>query len=39
VKIVIDTPKELTAIERELYEKIKSQRTTDPRRHLRQVQI
>jgi len=24
VKIVIDTPKELTAIERELYEKIKS---------------
>jgi curved DNA-binding protein len=39
VKIVIDTPKELTAIERELYEKISSQRTTDPRRHLRQVQI
>jgi curved DNA-binding protein len=39
VKIVIDTPKELTVIERELYEKIKSQRTTDPRRHLGQVQI
>jgi curved DNA-binding protein len=39
VKIVIDTPKELTAIERELYEKIKSQRTSDPRRHLGQIKI
>jgi curved DNA-binding protein len=39
VKIVIATPKELTAIERELYEKIRAQRTTDPRPHLGKVQI
>jgi curved DNA-binding protein len=37
VKIAIATPKELTATERELYEKIRDNRTTNPRNHLTQM--
>jgi curved DNA-binding protein len=39
VKIVIDTPKELSAIERELYEKIRANRSSDPRRALGQITL
>jgi curved DNA-binding protein len=39
VKIVIDTPKELSQTERELYEKIRDSRTNDPRRALGQIKL
>lgn len=39
VQVVIVPPKELTAIERECYEKIRAQRTTDPRSHLKQMTL
>jgi curved DNA-binding protein len=37
VKIVIATPKEITSIERECYEKIRANRTSNPRSYLDQV--
>lgn len=37
VKIAIATPKELTTKERELYEEIRDNRTTNPRSHLTQI--
>lgn len=39
VKIAIATPKELTTKERELYEEIRDNRTTNPRSHLAQITI
>ncbi len=39
VKIQIVPPKELNSMEREYYEKIRAQRTFDPRSHLPQVQL
>jgi curved DNA-binding protein len=39
VKIVIETPKELTSVERELYEKIRANRTADPRRTLSAITL
>lgn len=39
VKIAIVPPKELSAIEREYYEKIRSSRSFDPRSHLQQVRL
>ena len=39
VRVVITPPKSLTDPERELYEKIQQQRTTDPRSHLSQVRL
>ncbi|MEG3439937.1 DnaJ C-terminal domain-containing protein [Pannus brasiliensis CCIBt3594] len=39
VKIVIDTPKDLASVERELYEKIRANRTTDPRRALAGIKL
>lgn len=39
VKIVIVPPRELSAIEREAYEKIRDQRSFDPRSHLKNVQL
>jgi curved DNA-binding protein len=39
VKILIDTPKELTQTERELYEKIRANRTSDPRKNLQQTSL
>ena len=39
VKIVIATPKDLTQIEREYYEKIRSSRSFNPRSHLPQVHL
>lgn len=39
VKITIFPPKELSAIERECYEKIKANRSFNPRSHLKQVQL
>ncbi|NEQ45147.1 MAG: DnaJ domain-containing protein [Leptolyngbya sp. SIOISBB] len=39
VRVVIAPPKSLSAPERELYEKIQQQRTTDPRSHLSQVRL
>jgi curved DNA-binding protein len=39
VKIAIATPKELTATEREYYEKIRASRTVNPRSHLQQVRL
>jgi curved DNA-binding protein len=38
-KIIIATPKTLTATERELYEKIRATRTNDPRNHFKQVSL
>lgn len=37
VRITIVPPKDLTPIERECYEKIRSARTSDPRKHLKDV--
>lgn len=39
VKIVIATPKDLTQVEREYYEKIRSSRSFNPRSHLPQVHL
>lgn len=39
VRVVITPPKSLSESERELYEKIQRERTTDPRSHLRQVSL
>jgi curved DNA-binding protein len=39
VRVVITPPKSLSASEKQLYEQIRSQRTTDPRSHLKQVQL
>jgi curved DNA-binding protein len=39
VRIVIVVPKEISDMERELYEKIRSIRTTDPRSNLNDVQL
>lgn len=39
VRVVITPPKNLTAQERQLYEQIRDQRTTDPRSHLKQTQL
>lgn len=39
VRIAIATPKEVTPIEREYYEKIRSSRSSNPRHHLLQVQL
>jgi curved DNA-binding protein len=39
VKIVIVPPRDLSAIERECYEKIRANRSFDPRSHLKQVQL
>lgn len=39
VKIVIVPPRDLSAIEREAYEKIRDQRSFDPRSHLKNVQL
>ena len=39
VRVVITPPKSLSNPERELYEKIQQQRTTDPRSHLSQVRL
>jgi curved DNA-binding protein len=36
-KLVIATPKNITATERELYEKIRTSRTVNPRSHFNQV--
>ena len=38
-KIIIATPKTLTSEERELYEKIRSNRTFEPRHHFKQVSL
>jgi curved DNA-binding protein len=38
-KIIIATPKTLTPEERELYEKIRSTRASDPRNHFKQVSL
>jgi len=37
VKIAIVPPKEISTVERECYEKIKANRTFNPRSHLNQV--
>ena len=39
VRVVITPPKSLTVQERQLYEQIKAQRSTDPRGHLTQVSL
>ena len=39
VKVLISPPKELTPQERELYEKIRSQRSYDPRSHLQSIRL
>ncbi|MGK7914999.1 MAG: DnaJ C-terminal domain-containing protein [Prochloraceae cyanobacterium] len=39
VKIAIASPKELSAIEREYYEKIRASRSYNPRTHLQQVKL
>jgi curved DNA-binding protein len=39
VKIIIATPKDLTPVEREYYEKIRSSRSFNPRSHLPQVHL
>ncbi len=39
VKVIISPPKELTPQERELYEKIRSQRSYDPRGHLQSIRL
>jgi curved DNA-binding protein len=38
-KIIIATPKSLSNTERELYEKIRTARTFDPRNHFNQVML
>ncbi|MEX0269971.1 DnaJ C-terminal domain-containing protein [Leptolyngbyaceae cyanobacterium UHCC 1019] len=39
VRVVITPPKELSEIEREYYEKIRDNRTHDPRSHLKDIQL
>lgn len=39
VRVVITPPKELTASERELYEKIRTNRSTNPRSHLHTIKL
>lgn len=39
VRIAIEAPKEISATEREYYEKIRASRSYDPRRHLQQVKL
>lgn len=39
VKVVIIPPKELSLVERELYEKLRSSRTFDPRSHLQSMSL
>ncbi|MEB3212818.1 MAG: DnaJ C-terminal domain-containing protein [Leptolyngbyaceae bacterium] len=39
VRIVITPPKQLTDLEREYYEKIRAQRSDDPRQHLKNVKL
>lgn len=39
VRVVITPPKELTATERELYEKIRASRSTNPRSHLQNIKL
>ncbi len=39
VKVVIATPKEISAIEREYYEKIRSNRSFDPRKQLKDIRL
>jgi curved DNA-binding protein len=39
VRVVIMPPKDLSSVEREYYEKIRSARTVDPRSHLKQVSL
>lgn len=39
VKIIIDTPQNLSAAERDYYEKIRESRTYNPRTHLQQVRL
>lgn len=39
VKVVIQSPKEITATERELYEKIRSIRSFNPRAHLKDIKL
>lgn len=39
VRIIITPPKDLTALERELYEKIRDNRSFNPRSHLKNVQL
>ena len=39
VRVVIATPKEISAIEREYYEKIRSNRSFDPRKNLKDVKL
>jgi curved DNA-binding protein len=38
-KIIIATPKNIAAAERELYEKVRAARTTNPRTHFKQVSL
>ncbi|GFE70146.1 DnaJ C-terminal domain-containing protein [Chroococcus sp. FPU101] len=39
VKIMIDTPKDLSQVEKELYEKIRANRSYDPRKNLQQMAL
>jgi curved DNA-binding protein len=39
VKIIITAPKEITAVERELYEKLRDSRSVDPRSNLKDVHL
>ncbi|MBC7969915.1 MAG: J domain-containing protein, partial [Verrucomicrobia bacterium] len=39
VKVVIATPKEINATEREYYEKIRANRSFDPRKNLKDVKL
>ncbi len=39
VRIAIATPKDISAVEREYYEKIRASRSYNPRRHLQQVRL
>ncbi|MEO1520192.1 MAG: DnaJ C-terminal domain-containing protein [Cyanobacteria bacterium J06633_2] len=39
VRIVITPPKQISALEREYYEKIRAQRSADPRQHLKNVKL
>jgi curved DNA-binding protein len=39
VKVIIAPPKEISAVERECYEKIRANRTIDPRSHLKGIQL
>jgi curved DNA-binding protein len=39
VRVVIVAPKDLSSVEREYYEKIRANRSSDPRSHLRHIQL